>query len=432
MRTVTRPGSFETGILAYHNKLAKRLVQTLEYGSKFSQARAKSNLKQIGLSLKQSQVKLQSSYGQDAQLAAELSRSQTILQQADQGLKQAREKEQKQRLGELSNEGRISNLVLDQRNAYAHNQVLQTDDNWDISAPVQAPAKQDVEKKPVFNEAWLGANRLFDQGAGKGAGKDRVQQGLRQRENRPPSRSSINIMLDTPQAEVACKTIVSGTGPAAAKALLPQPAPGAIDKVQQQQQELLARYEKKLKKREKQERGAQGVPGIRLAGEELQTQTPGRPGEPEEKLEESRDESLGLAVAGQGLTSLDVELPRFDASRWQRYRFTTPRGDIRIRGRALSHATLENCRRLGIVALAVVLAIAAGALLHARPLSQTAAKRLSILLMTLGSVGLLCGIFPGIGLLTLVGGVAWRMARSSRAQRSTVDGELGVAGVDSE
>ena len=39
-RQVRQGGEFEAGFLAYQNKLAKRLMETLQYGNAFEQARA--------------------------------------------------------------------------------------------------------------------------------------------------------------------------------------------------------------------------------------------------------------------------------------------------------------------------------------------------------------------------------------------------------
>ena len=108
-------------------------------------------------------------------------------------------------------------------------------------------------------------------------------------------------------------------------------------------------------------------------------------------------------TASAGLASLDVRLPAYDASRWTRYLFTKPRGDVAIKATALSGKFETALTRAG---LALVVLFVLGGLFalvraignHRAPTGRQVARTLAFS----GLIGILIGILPLLGLLALL------------------------------
>jgi hypothetical protein len=115
-----------------------------------------------------------------------------------------------------------------------------------------------------------------------------------------------------------------------------------------------------------------------------------------------------LAQVAAGLASLDVQLPE----RGRLYRFTTPRGDIALSARAVSHSFLSRLTALAAVAVAIGLIWLLSRDPSRRLASALAGSRaFGVLLAVLGLVSLLSGVLPIAGLLA-VGCGAWIAIRS--------------------
>jgi hypothetical protein len=114
-----------------------------------------------------------------------------------------------------------------------------------------------------------------------------------------------------------------------------------------------------------------------------------------------------------GLASLDVAIPQ----RGRIYHFTTPRGDIEITARSIPVTVLS--RLYGLVAiLAATSLIAALTTRHARRLWTLLANSTiaGLLLILLGLLSIILGLFPIAGLLSIAGGII--IAIRSRIVRS--------------
>ena len=121
---------------------------------------------------------------------------------------------------------------------------------------------------------------------------------------------------------------------------------------------------------------------------------------------QSMAEGATVQLPATGLASLDIEIPL----RGREYLFTTPRGEIEITVHAAPAADVERLLRLLLVAAI----IAAGAICLAllRFLSRAIPGRFkALLLLLLGGMSLITGIFPVAGLAVLILGVVLMLRR---------------------
>jgi hypothetical protein len=121
-----------------------------------------------------------------------------------------------------------------------------------------------------------------------------------------------------------------------------------------------------------------------------------------------------------GLVSLDVELPPMDEQRWRSYRFTTPRGEVTLRGWAVSSKLLDRIGNLVLVLALILLAFALPAAIRRRRELEGAEafdRRARWLLALLGAGAMLVGFLPGLGLIALLAAPAWAvLAAAARRQ----------------
>jgi hypothetical protein len=127
-------------------------------------------------------------------------------------------------------------------------------------------------------------------------------------------------------------------------------------------------------------------------------------------------DTAGSPAAGRGLASLDIALPSPDLSRWEAYRFTTPRGEMELSAAAISSRSIEGWRRF---AVSVVTFLVAG--LIWRSMSGhglRAARRVSTcnLVIILAVIGLLLGIFPYAAALAALAGLFLRRQAKQTAR----------------
>ena len=111
-------------------------------------------------------------------------------------------------------------------------------------------------------------------------------------------------------------------------------------------------------------------------------------------------EGTTVQLPATGLASLDIELPR----RGREYLFTTPRGAIEIKARAIAAPHVERLSRL-LVILAVFAGVAAVYQVF-RYLNRVLGRRLKASLLTvLGLASLVTFVVPIAGLVSLVTGI---------------------------
>jgi hypothetical protein len=108
-----------------------------------------------------------------------------------------------------------------------------------------------------------------------------------------------------------------------------------------------------------------------------------------------------------GLASLDVELPRPG----QVYRFTTPRGEVEITAWAISKKLSLRLYDLLLIASTLVFLLVGIVLLRLRFGSMLVSRTGSTHLIWVGLLMVVFGVFPVLGALAFVVGVAAKIAR---------------------
>jgi hypothetical protein len=395
MSRATQAGTFEAGILGYQAKLADRLVQTLRSDNPFAQTRAKSNLANIGQSIRQFQSSLGDGYG-NKMLEAELSNAGAVLQNAEKEV-QAQEKAA-ETTADLNND-LIRRSYASQRNRRARNLVQDLGSNWKDAATVQ-PAPQGDQAR--FNDAWLSDTQL----ANKAGQAKQAEAGARFRAQRQDGQAAQPGDQPAADAKMFGK-FAGGKGDEARK----KDAEGAdVAQRRRSVEDVVGRYQQQLEQRSGQQQqpqqqvmivggggvvmeglGAGGISGFGLAAN---APAAGRGG--------------GAVAAGEqeaGMASLDVELPR----RGTVYQFTTPRGEVEIVACSMSLPLIDGLERVGGVAALVAIVLLARRRLRGRTFSLRAQATFSTALIVLGVIGAALGVLPVAGLLAVALGVAMKI-----------------------
>jgi hypothetical protein len=108
-----------------------------------------------------------------------------------------------------------------------------------------------------------------------------------------------------------------------------------------------------------------------------------------------------------GLASLDVDLPQSG----QVYRFTTPRGEVEINAWAISKRLSDRIRGLLLVLSTLVVAVIGIGLVRWHFCSVLVGPSGSTHLIWIGLLMACLGIFPAVGILAFMAGVAAKLAR---------------------
>jgi hypothetical protein len=376
LRRVRQGGEFESDYLAYQNKLAKRLMETLQFGSAFERARAASNLRQVNLKLVESQqlLGLDEARLANPELQGQMAQSQQLVQDADRQLQRA---ETEQSAVSLEDNRRRMNLAFSaQTTGLARNRVMEAGANWDVAAlhPAKAAAPTDS-----FQRDWLVQNDLAaDQGV--------------------PLEKAAGGAGGAPGGSLDQK----------AKADLRKGVPAAVSAKPQSAEEPQAVQMDVL--------ASQGLP--RSLGEAKQGVS-GRRGQQTRAAQyQQKLSNLPGGGAAPGLASLEVNFPSFDPRRWSAYRFSTPGGGVQITARALSVGLLEALERLGAAVVAVVLVLGLLRLWRPWPLASGTRRSLATYVALAGMVSLLLGVCPVFGLAALLGGVCWRLGLALARRRA--------------
>jgi hypothetical protein len=423
-RRVTEEGEFEAGILAYQNKVAESLVQTLRFGNPFAQARAALNLKSFSQEMQKSQQDF-SGYQYNKDVQKEAAAAQVLLESADKEIQgQAQAGAQV-----MLNNDALRDAFANQRNVRARNLVKALDDNWGeaaVAAPKTPPAAEGTER---FNAAWLSSNRLEsvqvegEKGGKKADAKDAGRGRLDlsgTEEHRAKQAADAPAQMQATQSNLmkVLQSQAGGGQPRGGQAVqagemvqhdrqTAQQQPADMLQRRSTDEDIVQRYQQKLQKREEQELQASTGTPLTLRG--ANTYTGGRVISGFEGLSTG---GRGFAVGGgaaaapvTGLASLEVALPL----RGQQYRFTTPRGVVEIYGRAASAPLIEGLQRLGGVAVLVVILLVIRRFVRWQAFSVQAQGTLATVLIVLGVLGLLAGVLPVVGFLAMVVGVGMKV-----------------------
>ncbi len=335
--------------LEYQTRQAKRLLQTLKFGSEFSQARAYSNVKILNKSLRRNQEAWRQRVQRDSEsdLQSRLEESDEVLEQAGKELQRARN--QLSRQTETENMQAIRDAYQRQHNQFARNRVLEPNDDSRTSPQEQMKAPKLQSPKRRAESDKKNAERA--QYAGRAGQKNAV-----------------------------------------------------------------ARYQKRMEKQARQKMDTGGT--IQRPGGFSQS-GPGGSLRAQTGWDDLQVDGEAISVQETGLASLDFTLPDFDSERWTRHFFTTPRGDIRIQARSISHPTIQRLKRAGIAvaALAIILILH---LATKRTISRPSGDAVARFLLALGAAGLLFGILPVYAVLALVIGALCHLTLRIRHLRSGI------------
>ena len=403
MSRVTEEGTLQAGVLAYKNKLAGRLMQTLRSDNPFAQTRAKTNLYQISRDIKTHKQSLGQKYYGNVTLQSEISNAGVVLKNVD---KEIQVQEQAQQVDAGFNDDLIRQAYGEQHNRRARNLVQDLGPNWKTQ-PQQTGARPADQFD--FNEAWLAENRLGNKEAEaqqkKGAARFQLggQQG-----------AAVQQPDQAPQSQAAGQMFQMFAGKGLAD------RQGAQQSARQQQRrlsqsEVVERYQQKLEQRAEIDKlvtkagKTLTVTGLG-AGRSVRGGFAGLEGAASDRFTTSIP--LGghpwVARAGEGpagLASLDVELPR----RGTLYQFTMPRGEAEITARSASMPLIEGLERVAGVVVLVVVIVLVRRWLRGREIGLKTQGTISTVLIILGVVGIALGIFPVAGLLALAMGVGMKI-----------------------
>ncbi len=142
----------------YYNKLVERLVETSREADAFAKARATSNLKQLGMAMKDMKSKM-GDYAPNEALQQQLVRNAGVLQEAEEQVRRFEAAPPTQ--AEMDNRSRLNDLYAGQGAVRWKNTVQDVGGNWDVTTfDGQQPSAPRGNK---FNDAWLDENGLLNQ-----------------------------------------------------------------------------------------------------------------------------------------------------------------------------------------------------------------------------------------------------------------------------
>ena len=398
MRRIVAEGDFEAGLLAYKNKQARRLLQTLKSGNLFERARAESNLKAVQDDIGNAQTALAVNLD-NSLLQAQLSQSRAVLSSAEQ---QLGDLDKEETAPDTDTRTRMNMAFSEQRNVFSRNSVLQEDANWDASA---VRGSREATNPWGFNGVWFDQGRL-----GKAQQEDVPPAGTAPRQvdraGRPAPRAA---------GEQDRRTQARARGKSADEWQVFQQVKAPVEakgKRRRSQKELALKYKKTLK-----EKAAQQVVAADVRGYAPVTPAPSRSGATDAVDAEAMHPQVTAGAAPPAMERETDAFPAFDASRWARYRFTTPRGDLSVTAYGVSRRGMDRLRHLGVVlltAIAGLLVLRAAGRLPGRASGRT----VSTGLVLAGVVSLLGGILPVAGGAVLAVGIVWKIvAAIGRAVR---------------
>lgn len=405
MRKMPSREDLESYFLEYQTRQAKRLLQTLKFGSEFSRARAYSNVKILNKSLRQNQSAWKKKHQRDSEsrLKSQLEESEEVLVQTEDELQRAR-KQLDQQAGGIENYQAIRDAYKKQRSQLARNRVLEPHPDSRRSRQIMMEdVDRTVSDTDDFNQQWFAeqnidsaeqtsqsreTNQVYSLKAGKGKRPPpsrAPQQSMRQSEQtmNAPQLQSPKDRDETDEKTVQRSQMAGRAG----------------------QQSAVARYQKRIEKQARQKLAKDD--GLIFSRSARSGPAGDGGGQPQTGLDGA---AAGEAISDRptGLASLDFTLPDFDSARWTRHFFTTPRGDIRIQARSISHSAIRRLKRTGIVVAALALIL----VLHRvakRTVGRPSGAGFARFLLALGAAGLLFGLLPVYAILVLVIGALWHL-----------------------
>jgi hypothetical protein len=415
MREIEDSAELGAGLLAYQNKVAQRLVRTLQFGSAFEKARSASNLRQLKMEMSETRQGLEG-LARNSKVQAELSNSETIIGDADEQLMAVAT------AGQEVADNRVSmNDAYDgQGNVFERNVVMNQGYNW---APEEV-SKAQAAVSGKFNPNWFDVNGLsIEPGPAAKGGKEKDTEGKKAEKadlTKTRSFAAKGQISYGGKSDVFFQQIDQVQDQKPREQSVQPIAPG--NDAGERGRDRAGRYARQLRER----REANAETDVRQ-----QRQAAAPLGLGESVGVDSDDSGLARAQAAttvavpaqeehaaqgpSGLASLKVELPPDDPQRWTSHRFATARGDIRVSAIALPVRFLDSLRRIG---LALVAALAVGFLpvLFAGRVTPRGRRVMTSGMIVAGSLGLLAGVFPIACVLLVIGGIVLKLVRASRVR----------------
>jgi hypothetical protein len=415
--------------------------------SKFAQIRAANNMKQIGMVLHNYHDARK--YFNET-LAKEVAANEAMRQTAQQDVANF---ENAPPTAEVrDNREKIRELYVNQSQSYSGKGLAQAGSNWgEILETKPHGGEKQAGKEAVqqFNDAWLGQNKLLNATAlptqadqlGKNLETDQKKQGEL---GKYGGRKDMSAAAQKPSAAQVAQgknkreltesntqqQLVTRTGDLIQK--------GNIITNEQAGEE--QRYKERLaQQRFEQPQGqpsavvgprtfgnlAPNQPAAQSSRELPPSSTPPPPPAANAPMEATKAETETVArpeppmppAAGvqlavppvTGMASLDFQLPIEEMNRWSVYRFTTPRGDVKITARSISK---ELVNRLGYAAGAIAVFLVIGFLIRRGVTGDHAwlMKSFSTTLMiVLGLLAIIIGVLPVLGVIAIIAGITLKI-----------------------
>jgi len=401
MSHVEEAGTLEANALAYQQKVARRLLATLQSDNPFAKTRAYVNLKQIGRSIEQEQVDLQSYAGNTA-VQLELSNAGIILEEVNKELQGQPD------TGQVTvdfNNDLMRQTYERQRNRRDRNLVQEVGPNCSFEAGTQVTTQPG--KVGAFNNDWLAKNKLDNEAAQMEQAKPqtRYQYGADQMQRQQGAQAA----QPQQQAEIAGQMFKQFT---AGKDVEKAPKGQKMAELQRRhtQADVVERYQQKLAQRADRDEDIRRKARKAAAPKREATILGGWGG-----LGKGRGffgaggEGEAPAEVPEGLASLDVQMPR----RGTLYRFSMvdPPQDVGIAAMTAAEATVDSAERVAAVVVLLGLLLIVRRWLRGRTFDLRTQATVAMVLIVLGVLGAAFGVFPLAGVLAvLVGlGIAVRL-----------------------
>lgn len=422
MKHVEDDGELTADFLSYRNKQVQQLTQIIRgKADAFSKLRAANNLKQLALPAHD----YSDTYFDNARLQREILSNSAVVREAQKQLQVQNQEADLEPAG--GNQSRLQSLYESQSNYRSKNVVNELDNNFDALERAAT-----ASGKAGFNEKWFRHNQR-DNSAGKGdsqpksrvaeapakapAAKPKLElnqqfsefRGKQKRMSQDEKsfenggRGEISQIERYQQQLDAISDNQSKpmSGPATPA---PQTADGSV------RMEAMSGYAGVRNSRSDQGGGGQaarfGMPagggfGGGGMGGGAGGDTNGMPAGAMGGMPAEAAEVLAGQAPASGLASLDVALPQ----RGNEFLFTTPRGDIEITAQTVS---ADQVNRVGGLLLIVAGLVVIGIVykLGRALIGNLSRRAATTLLIVLGIASLIFGVFPVLGLIALVWGIA--------------------------
>jgi hypothetical protein len=438
MRQLGELHDLEAGKLAYKQKLAKRLIKTVQFGNPFEKARAMSNLKSIKSSIKKSQGTYADSYNSDLQ--QEITKASSVIDEAEKRLADASLDTD----GDgLSNRGELNEWFVGQKNKLAENVVIPNDGNWSREqraiekAVVKAKVSKETQKKDTsFNNAWLANNGLVADVGTEAANLGDLSDLTQQAANQPVSAQN-TLYVDNFESQSRIRGLNTALQTKNGKVAATRKPASSKTSRDRSQSKRAFKYQQKLEQKQvgQSQQAEQVLDPFASKDDSLgRSQNVGGGGGTFEggvsMVVDGPVDMNGEAItlysggnhpdaASAGLASLDIRLPAYDASRWSRYLFSKPRGNVTVTATAVSSKLEAALTRAGLalvvlIVLAALFGLTTAIANHWSPDGRQVARALAFT----GLIGLLLGVLPVLGLLALL--AAPFVALSARRRARTL------------